>query len=139
MELSRREILMYYKPRVKKDHNTYILAKQVTPHIHDIDVYKNPPTETQLFELLGHLKISIEEMVERESDVYKEQFEGKDLSTEDWIQAMVYNPDLIKTPIVLTKGKAMIIETPSNVLELDPEHGYGTLENENRPNINKKR
>jgi arsenate reductase (glutaredoxin) len=119
MKLSKREILMYYKPDIKKDHNTYVLAKQITPHIHDIDVLKNPPTETQLMEILKHLGVPVEQIVERDSDIYKEKYEGKDLNTEGWVQAMVHDPDLIKTPIVLTKGRAILIETPSNVLDLD--------------------
>lgn len=132
MELSNREILMYYKPRVKKDHNTYLLAKQVTPHIHDIDVYKNKITETQLLEVLEKLNVAVENLVERESDVYKEKYAGKDLDKKTWISALVHNPDMIKTPIVLTKNKALLIETPSNVLGLDPFDGYDKLERENR-------
>jgi arsenate reductase (glutaredoxin) len=127
MNLNNREILMYYKPHVKKDKNTYVLAQQVSTHIHDINVLKNPPTETQLKEIVDKLGIPIEEMIETESDVYKEKYEDKNFSTMEWITVLVKNPDMIKTPIVFKGKKGLLVKTPSNVLELDPKHGYSDL------------
>lgn len=127
MEFSDREITLFFKPGVKKDKNTYVLASQISPHIREIDVYKNTPTETQLMTVLALLNIDVEKIVERESEVYKESYEGKSFETEGWIQVLVKNPDMIKTPIAIKGNRAILVETPSNVLDLEPEKGYDSL------------
>lgn len=124
---NKREIILYYKPAVKKDKNTYILATQITPHIREIDVYKNTPTETQLMNVLNQLGIEVEKLIERESEIYKEKYQGKSFDVEGWIQVLVQNPDMIKTPIAIKGDRAILIETPSNVLDLDPNNGYNKL------------
>jgi len=44
MEFSDKEIVIFYKPDIKKDNNTYVLASQITSHIRDIDVLKEKLT-----------------------------------------------------------------------------------------------
>ncbi|MDQ3536326.1 MAG: hypothetical protein M3421_11945 [Bacteroidota bacterium] len=127
MGKSIREITLYYKPAIKKDKNTYVMASQITPHIREIDVFKDTPTETQLMTILAQLGIDVEDMIERESEVYKEQYEGKSFNVEGWIKILVQNPDMIKTPIAIKGNRAMLIETPSNILDLDPDKGYNDL------------
>lgn len=127
MEKNNREIILYYKPAVKKDKNTYVMASQITSHIREIDVLKDTPTETQMMTILTQLGIDVEDLIERESEVYKEKYEGKSFDVQGWIQVLVQNPDMIKTPIAIKGNRAMLVETPSNILDLDPEHGYNDL------------
>lgn len=127
MEFSEREITLLFKPGVKKDKNTYVLASQITPHIKQIDVFKDKLTETQLLTIVAMLGIDVEKIVERESDLYKEKYDGKSFDTQGWVQVLVQNPELIKTPIAIKGKKAMLIETPSNVMDLDPDNGYSSL------------
>lgn len=128
MEFNDKEILLLYKPHVKKDKNTFTLAKQVSEHINDINVLKQPLSETYLREILMLLKVPVEKLIERESDVFKTQFKGKDLDEAGWIQALCKNPDMIKTPIAFKGKQGMIVETPSNVLRLDPKEGFNDLD-----------
>jgi arsenate reductase len=127
MQFNDRELIIFWKPDQKKDKNTLNLAKQVSNHIRDIDVYTESVTATQLTEILGLLNLPIEKLIEKESDEYKKNFQDKDLEDTEWIKAMTNKPELIKTPIVFLGKKGMIIETPSNVLSLDPNHGYNSL------------
>ncbi len=136
MEFNKREILLYYKPNVKKDKNTYNLAKQVSDHINDVNVLKDPPTASQLKQVLDVLGVDIEKLVERDSDIYKEEYEGKSFDEPTWLNIMVKNPDLIKTPIAILGDRGVLVETPSNVLDLDPKGGYNDI-NEGSQNPDK--
>ncbi len=122
-----REILLYYKPEIKKDKNTYLLASQVSNHINTINVLKETLTETQLREILLRLNVPIEKMIERDSEIFKSEYENKDLDDDSWILAMAKNPDLIKTPIAFLGKRGFIVETPSKVLDLDPKDGFNDL------------
>jgi arsenate reductase (glutaredoxin) len=127
MMLNDREILLYYKPEIKKDKNTYVLASQISNHINTVNVLKEDLSETQLREILLLLKVPVEKLIEKESEVYKKEYNEKDLDEDSWILAMSKNPDLIKTPIAFMGKRGYIIETPSNVLKLDPKDGYNDL------------
>jgi arsenate reductase (glutaredoxin) len=127
MMLNDREILLYYKPEIKKDKNTYVLASQISNHINTVNVLKEDLSETQLREILLLLKVPVEKLIEKESEVYKKEYNDKDLDEDSWILAMSKNPDLIKTPIAFMGKRGYIIETPSNVLKLDPKDGYNDL------------
>ena len=136
MEFNDREILLYYKPQEKKDKNTYNLAKQVSEHINDVDVLKDTPTASQLKQVLDALGVDVEKLIERDSDVYRDEYEGKSFDEITWLNIMVKNPDLIKTPIAIKGKRAMIVETPSNVLSLDPDYGFNDI-NEGSQNPDK--
>lgn len=127
MKTNEREIVIYWKPGENKDKNTYTLARQISNHIEEIDIIKNPPTQTQLKELVDLLDVNIESLIETESEIYKKQFDGMQLEEPDWLIALVRNPSMIKTPIVIKGKKALIIETPSNVLALDPKGGVNDI------------
>lgn len=120
-QFNEREITIFYKPQIKKDSNTYVLASQISEHIRDIDVLKVKLTSTQLKEIVDMLGLPIEDLIERDSDIYKEMYKDKAFDEADWLAVLVQNPDLLRTPIVFKGKKGILIETPSNVLSLDPE------------------
>jgi len=49
---------------------------------------------------------------------YKSNFKGKDLSEEEWIDALMDYPKLLERPIVIKEGKAAIGRPPENVLSI---------------------
>lgn len=124
MEYNKREAIIYWNPDVKRDKNTYNLVKQLTEHINDIDVSKNMPNSRQLIEILDKLGRRAEDLVDKGSTTYKEKFSEVDLVEEEWLKALVANPEMLYTPIVFLGDRGMIVDTPSRVLDLDPTHGF---------------
>ena len=123
MELNEREITLFYNPANKKSRNTLAMAKQLTENIKEWDVIQNPPTERQLMEIMQMLDATIDDMIEKDSDLYREKFENSDFTDDEWLTVLKKNPELIQTPIVFRGKKGMFIDTPSNVLDLDPSGG----------------
>ncbi len=127
MEFNDRQVLIFYKPEEKKDKNTYDLAMQLSKHIRDIDVTKDKITETQLIEVLDRLGRSPKDLVDKSSDTYISKYQDMDLTDDDWLKALIHNPDMLFTPIVFLGKRGMLIDTPSRVLDLDPTRGYNDL------------
>jgi arsenate reductase len=127
MEFNKREVLILYKPEHKRDKNTYDLAIQLSEHIRGIDVLKDKVTETQLIEILNKLNRSPVDIVDKSSDTYIKKYDGVDLTDDDWLKALIANPEMMYTPIVFYGERGMIVDTPSRVLDLDPTHGYNDL------------
>ncbi|MFA0963596.1 ArsC/Spx/MgsR family protein [Roseivirga sp. BDSF3-8] len=123
MELNDREITLFYNPASKKSRNTLAMAKTMSEHINEWDVTQNPPTERQLKEIMQMLDATVDDMIEKDSDLYREKYEKASFSEEEWLKILKQNPELIQTPIVFKGGKGKFIATPSNVLDLDPSGG----------------
>lgn len=121
MEFNEREIVIFYKPKIKKDSNTYVLASQISNHIRDVDVLNEKLTSTQLKEIIDMLGLPVEDIIERDSDIYKSMYKDKAFDEAGWLSVLVQNPDLLRTPIVFKGRKGILVETPSNVLSLDDE------------------
>ena len=66
-------------------------------------------------------------MVDRDSEPFKKQYEDSDLTDDQWLKAISNDPDLLKTPIAFKGKRGIIVDTPSDVLDLDPNKGYNSL------------
>lgn len=127
MEFNDRQVTIFYKPEEKKDKNTYDLAMQLSEHIRAVDIFKDMPTESQLIDILNHLDRSPSDVIDKSSDTYIKTYEGVDLTDDDWLKALIANPEMLMTPIVFYGKRGMIVDTPSRVLDLDPTHGFNDL------------
>ena len=78
----------------------------------------NPLTKDELREVLKKLDVPAFQIIREGEAVFKENFKGKDLSEEEWIDAMVSYPKLIERPIIVKGDKAVVGRPPENVLDL---------------------
>jgi len=74
---------------------------------HDVNKMLNPK-----------IGISPLELIRKKEQIFRDNFKGKELSDDEWIQVMVDNPKLIERPIAITEDKAVIGRPKENVLEL---------------------
>lgn len=106
---------IYHNPRCKKSKETLELLKanKVDPQI--IEYLKTPPKNDELKSLLGKLNKKPLDIIRKQEKVFKENYKGKDLPDEEWINIMVENPILIERPIVVKDDKAVLGRPPENV------------------------
>ncbi|MDQ3108773.1 MAG: arsenate reductase (glutaredoxin) [Bacteroidota bacterium] len=91
-------------------------SRKVVP---DIFLYtETPPTEEEIKAVLKKLGIKAEELIRKKEKIYKEKFEGKKMTEEKWIKAMVKFPVLIERPIVIKGNKAVIGRPTERILEI---------------------
>jgi len=58
------------------------------------------------------------EIVRKGEDVFKSDYAGRELSEDEWLDALVAHPILIERPIVVRGERAVIGRPPEKVLEL---------------------
>lgn len=109
---------IYHNPRCSKSRTTLQIIEEqgTTPEI--VEYLKTPPTKDELEEIIAMLGIKPSQLIRRGEPIYKERFAGKDLTEEQWLQAMVDYPKLIERPIVIKDGKAVIGRPPESVLDI---------------------
>ena len=68
--------------------------------------------------MLKKLGMKPSELVRRGEEVFKENYAGKSLDEEQWLDALVAHPVLIERPIVVRGDRAVIGRPPEKVIEL---------------------
>jgi arsenate reductase len=115
---SAEHIEVWHKPTCSKSCEVMSLLKKekVKP---DVFLYlETPPGEEEIKSVLKKLGIKAEELIRKKESIYKEKFEGKKMTEEKWIKAMVKYPILIERPIVIKGNKAVIGRPTEKILEI---------------------
>jgi len=108
----------YHNPRCGKSRQclAFLQEKGVEPEL--ILYLKTPPTFEELKEVIDKLGIKPLDLIRKKESIFKENFKGKELSDDEWIQAMVDYPKLIERPILVSENAAVIGRPKEKVLEL---------------------
>lgn len=109
---------IYHNPRCRKSRETLQIIEDKGVGVEVVKYLEDVPSKQELKELLGKLGIPAEKLLRKGEAIFKEEFKGKSLSEEEWIEVMVNNPKLIERPIVVKGDKAVLGRPPQNVLEL---------------------
>lgn len=83
-----------------------------------IEYLKVPLSKSELKDLIKKSERSITEFIRKGEKVYKENYKGKDLTENEWINIIIEHPILLERPIVMTNEKAVLGRPPENVTEL---------------------
>ena len=113
-----KELTIYYNPRCSKSRATRALLKERGADPQVIDYLRTPPTAAELRGLIARLGIAPEQLVRKGEKVFEAKHAGKELTDEQWIEAMVADPILIERPIVVAGDEAEIGRPPERVERL---------------------
>jgi arsenate reductase len=109
---------IYHNPRCSKSRQTLKLINDARKDVEIVEYLNTPPTFDQLKSIIAQLGITPDQLLRKNEAIFKEQFKGKSLSDDEWIQAMVDHPKLIERPIVIEGKRAVLGRPPENVLSL---------------------
>ncbi|NIO42584.1 MAG: arsenate reductase (glutaredoxin) [Burkholderiales bacterium] len=111
-------VTIYHNPRCSKSRKTLalLLENGIEPTI--VEYLKDPPDKGLLKILTNKLGVRPEQIVRKGEDTFKQQFAGKSLNDDQWLEALSRHPILIERPIVVRGGRAVLGRPPENVLEL---------------------
>ena len=94
-----------------------ILQERAIPH--EVKWYlAEPLTIAEIKSLLTKLNIQASELVRKSEPLYKDQYEGKAISEQEWLVILAENPILIERPIIEEGDKAIIARPPERVFEM---------------------
>ena len=83
-----------------------------------MEYLKKLQSKDELREILNKLGKKAEEIIRKREPTFKEKFQAKEFSEEEWLEILANNPILIERPIVVKEDKATIERPPENVLKL---------------------
>lgn len=109
---------IYHNPRCRKSREALQLleSKNIAPEV--VLYLDKAPTAEELKTILKKLGMEPMDLVRTQEAIWKSDFNGKKLSNEAIIQAMVQHPKLIERPIIINGNKAVIGRPVENILTL---------------------
>lgn len=108
-------ITIYHNPRCRKSRETLELIREAGHDPKIIEYLQDPPSDSELEEMLKRMGKKPLELIRKGEDVYKSNFKGKTFSDAEWVKIMVENPKLIERPIVVKGNKVILGRPPENV------------------------
>ena len=111
-------MIIYHNPRCRKSRETLAIINDngVQPDI--VEYLVNPMNKEELKAILDKLDMKASQIIRKGEAIFKEKFKGKDLSEDEWIQAISDYPKLMERPIVVKGNKAVLGRPPENVNEM---------------------
>ena len=109
---------IYHNPRCGKSRQTLKILEEKGEQIEIVEYLKSTPSKGELTGIVSMLGIAPLQLIRTGESVFKENYKGKNLSDDEWIDAMLEHPILIERPIVIKNGKAAIGRPPESVLDV---------------------
>ncbi len=113
------KVVIYHNPRCSKSRATLAILEQQQADFSVIKYLENPPSESQIKDLLTELNSGIRDILRTAEDDYKQQgFADTALSETELITKLCQFPKVMERPIVSYNGHAVVGRPPENVLSL---------------------
>ena len=112
------KIIVYHNPRCSKSRCALEYLDGVNENYEVVEYLKNIPSKSELKKIIQILGIRPEELIRKSEAEYKENYMGKQLTDDQWVEAMIQFPKLIERPIVIKNNKAVIARPTERIDDL---------------------
>jgi len=109
---------LYHNARCSKSRAACALLAERGQHVEIVNYLESPPSREELRELAAKLAMAPSELVRRGESIFEELYDGRELSEEQWLDALATHPILLERPILVRGERAVIGRPPERILEL---------------------
>ena len=112
------KVTVYHNPRCSKSRCAMDYFGEKNIEVSTVEYLKNSPSKAEIIVLLQKLGMKANELIRKGESEFKEHYKGKELSEDQWVDAMVKFPKLIERPIIVLGDKAVIARPLERINEL---------------------
>ena len=118
MELHPNELTLVYDPRTASGKKIKALAYSISNNVNEIDCTKTRLTTTLWKEIVQMLGNDPKSLLNKSSAAYQKKVRGNIFTMHGYMNILLNSPELLRGPIAITRGKALICENPYDILKL---------------------
>ncbi len=108
---------LIYNSESRVGKQAYGYVQGIAGKVHTIDISKTKVADTMWVSLAEKLKVPLKDLLATEHPDAPDM-EGSDFDTDDWLKVLQKNPVLLQTPIAFRGQHIILVNTPSDVLQL---------------------
>ena len=112
-------VIIYHNPRCSKSRQALSLLHEKNIDTDIVEYLKNPPTVSELKDILLKLGYKPRQLLRKNEQIYKDLDLGSDGKTDDdLVKAMIDNPILIERPIIISGDQVTIGRPAESMLDI---------------------
>lgn len=112
------DLRIYHNARCSKSRAACAIVAEQGVAADIVNYLETPPDKAELRGLLVKLGMSPRDIVRSGEAVFKENYAGRELSDEEWLDALIAHPILIERPIAVRGERAVVARPPEKIREL---------------------
>lgn len=112
------EISLFHNPNCSKAKKALVYAKSIARSVSDFEFSKSAKTATQWKNILTSLGKKPKDILDKSKPYYQTNLRGRDFIDDDWLNVVMNNPELIRSPIAIKGNKALFLDNPSDILRI---------------------
>jgi len=111
-------IKIYHNNRCTKSRCALEALEKSGKEFEVIYYLETPPNKKELQEIVQKLGIKPFELIRKGEKVFAENYKGKTLTDDEWVDAMIAHPILIERPIIISGDQAVIARPTEKIKEI---------------------
>ena len=118
MQFHPNEIFLVYNPETSKGRQTKALARSINSHVNELNIICEKLGPTYWKEVVTMLGLDPKEILDRAHPDYQEKIAGNTFTMNGYLEVLMHYPHLVKAPIAIYNGKAVLCQTPTDIYKL---------------------
>ncbi|SDK40699.1 arsenate reductase [Catalinimonas alkaloidigena] len=118
MQLVNDELVLLYNGDSSRGKKTLAYALTMTKRINRQEISSAMISTTVFRVMLDKLGLRPKDLMNRADPYYQACVRGRDFHDEEWLHLLRKRPDLLRAPIAMYRGKAVLCETPTDIFRL---------------------
>lgn len=119
MQFHPNELFLYLDPATSTGKQTRAHASGISRNIKEFDWNKVKLTATLWKEIVNMMGLRPKDFLNKAHPEYQQKVRGNTFTMTGWLEILAKNPQLLKAPIAIYRGKAVLCIQPTDILKLD--------------------
>lgn len=119
MQFHQNELFLLYDPHSSTGKQTKVMALSINNHINEVDALHERLGPTYWKEVLNLLGLEPKELLDKSHPDYRAKVAGNAYTMNGWLDVIMHNPQLLKGPIAIYNGKAVLCQKPTDIFKLE--------------------
>ena len=118
MHFNKSELTIIYNSKKSIDKKTLAIAQGISQKINMQDINEVRVSNTLFRMMIEKLGVNAKDIMDKSQKVYQNEIKGSNRDIDSAYYLIMNNPNLLKGPLVLFKGKAVFCKTPTDILRI---------------------
>ena len=106
---------IYHNPRCKTSREGLKYLEERGYEIQVVNYMQDGISVDELRTILKKSRLSVDDLIRKQEQLYKDEYKGKELSQEEWLTILSENPKLLQRPIVVNGSNAVLAQPPNEI------------------------
>lgn len=122
MQFHPNELFLVYNPETSKGRQTRALAHSINSHVNEMNIMCEKLGPTYWKQVVTLLGLEPKELMDRAHPDYQKKIAGNTFTMNGYLEVLMHYPHLVKAPIAIFNGKAVLCQTPTDIFKLGVSH-----------------